>query len=315
MADDELAPKVSEEEAAAAAFFDAQIGEEEGPTTVPPAEEASSGAGERPDDASIAQPADPAQERNYEAEARAMGWKPKEEWSGDPDKHRDAQTFVELADNDPAILRKRYTDLQKEHERTLEGLTRATSAQIARDKLAAEARAREQVAAIEARRDQLYTQHAGDPAAIQQITRDAERAKEEVPQPAPEESYAWVARNPQYNTDPEFNAMAFAAMDVIQNRDMAGKPLSEQFAELDKRLARRFPEYYPADKLPSSAPTTDPGAPPANSRSIEGVRVAPSKVRESFDSLPADAKAMFARLKEDGIEVKKEDFAKDYYDG
>ena len=31
----------------------------------------------------------------YEGEAREMGWRPKEEWQGEPEKWRDAKEFVE----------------------------------------------------------------------------------------------------------------------------------------------------------------------------------------------------------------------------
>ena len=138
---DTLAPTVTDEERAAAAAFDALIGDDApAPVRAPKAEPAP-------------EPVDPApvaQERDYEAEARAMGWKPAEEFTGDPANHRDAKTFVELADNDPASLRKKYTEAQKQNEEFQRKIVAATNAEIARTKREIEAKHTAQLQELQA---------------------------------------------------------------------------------------------------------------------------------------------------------------------
>ena len=96
---DTLAPTVTDEERAAAAAFDAVIGDEApAPVRAPKVEPVQE----------TTEAAPVADERDYEAEARAMGWKPADEWSGDPTKHRDAKTFVELGFSEEEIV----SDLQ-----------------------------------------------------------------------------------------------------------------------------------------------------------------------------------------------------------
>lgn len=288
---DNLAPVVTAEEAAAAAAFDAQIGGDE------------------------SQP-EPTPERDYEAEARADGWVSQEEWVAqgkDPDKHRDAQAFVELSDNDPAVLRKKYTETKRDYERTVAQLTQATKATIERQKQEAEARYQQELYALKAERDQLLQQYRGDPRAAAQIADNYEQAKANVALPPPRETLEWIASRPAFNADKAFQAAAIATMDVIEQQDMPGRSSAEQYAELDRRLAARWPEHYqqaiPANVQPAN------GAPPAGSRQMGGVPVAKAAARKSWDSLPADAKKMHAMMVDDlGKDApSKEQWAKDFY--
>lgn len=307
--DDHLAPTVSPEEAAAAAAFDAELDGAPAPAQEPIAEPVTDPAPKEPQAG-----AEPPQERDYEAEARDMGWKPLEEFTGDPENHRDAKTFVELADNDPAVLRKRYTELQNQHKETVTRLTRATEAKIDETVRQQKQKYEDYIKDIEAQRDQAIQQYAGDAQAIQQINRNFDVAKEQAPQPMAKETVKWIATHPQFETDQVFNATAQATMIKLQNEEMVGKPLNEIFGELDKRLGSRFPEYY-VEALPAAAdPKPTNGAPPANSRSIEGVRVSPGKAKQTWASLPQEAKDMYETLKHDVPDLKKEDWAKEYYD-
>jgi hypothetical protein len=68
-----------------------------------------------------AEPAKP--ERDYEAEARKMGWKPKEEWDGEPSHHKDAKTYVEHGENIVRIAKAETRTLEdkiKEQEKLFE---------------------------------------------------------------------------------------------------------------------------------------------------------------------------------------------------
>jgi hypothetical protein len=297
---DTLAPHVTAEEAAAAAAFDAQIDGNE------PAEP------EKRERAPAAEPktAEPADERDYEAEARAMGWKSADEFDGDPSKHRDAKTFVELADNDPAVLRQKYTEEVKKNEEFQRKTAAATKAEVERVRRESEARHKQELADLKAERDELIERYAGNPNAIRQINENYEVKAQSVAPPMANEIAGWFASHPEFETDPVFKAAV-----VAKGEELKGKPYDEQVKALDTYMAKRFPEYYAsgAPATPAPAAATN-GAPPANARTIDGARTIQARDAKGFEGLPAEAKKMYAMLKEQGVAPSKDVFAKDYHD-
>lgn len=306
---DTLAPTVTDEERAAAAAFDALIGEDAPPPArAPKAEPVQEQAADAP----------ATDNRDYEAEARAMGWKPADEWSGDPSKHRDARTFVELADNDPAVLRQKVTAEVKKNEEFQRKIVAATNAEIERTKREIEAKHQREISELQAERDRLLEQYAGNPQAIRTIVDNHAQAVANVQTEA--QVMAEVAkvqaewpRMTLAKTDSEFGAAAFAICEELKSKNV---PLADQLKEVDRRLSKRWPEYYTDTPAPTPAPAVvDTGAPPANSRSIEGARMVQPKADKGFDSLPAEAKNIYRMLQNDGVKRSKEDFAKDYHNG
>jgi hypothetical protein len=241
--------------------------------------------------------------------ARAGGWCPKEEWRGDPARWVDAKTFNDSAS--PARMRERVQKFEEErakdreeYSRRIEHIEKLSTAALKRqekefeDRLAqlrrerdanviaeAQANGREaaenlrdqwddHIAAVEKQRPELPAAPAAEPTAKPQASAQ--------PTP-PREANDWVAAHPQYKTDAEFGGAAFWAMDKI-SKEMADKPLAEQFAELDRRMAKRFPEYYPQPKQESRSNNGNGnGAPPANARQMDGVRVSNQK-HQSYSS-------------------------------
>jgi hypothetical protein len=281
------------------------------------------------DEAEPATPAagDPPKERDYEAEARAMGWRPKDEWTGDPEKHRDAQTFVELADNDPASLRQKYAAKVKEVEEFQRRTAAATKAEIERAAKAAEDRYNAELDRLKTERERLIEQYAGDPASINKINQNFEAAKEGLPDPKIAAEIVsvrenWIAQRPAYQTDKLFHVAAKTAMEeVIAQEDpnawrtmTATELQTQRFAKVDQILrdSKRFTDVYGEPKPEKISAN---GAPPADARTIEQPSRSSSPSSKSFDALPAEAKQMFKMLEADGIKIKKDDFAKDYYNG
>ena len=314
---DELAPVVTPEEAAAAAELDALI--DGAPQRAP----------RKAEPEKAAEPAETApvtQERDYEAEARAMGWKPKEEWTGDPSKHRDAQTFVELADNDPAVLRRKYDEKVRENEEFQRKITAATAAQVERAKREAEAAVEAERQRLIEERDALIERYAGDPNAIRRINYNFEVAQNQIPDPqvqvaAMEVRTEWESKYPQVASDPVFLASASVIMeDLIKTEspeDVNGKTPRQRQERLFERLNERLstsPAYGQFFKTPAK-PAPINGAPPADMRSIEAPMRSQQSAPRGFDALPQSAKQMYQMLQDDGIKIKKEDFAKDYYNG
>lgn len=323
---DTLAPAVSAEELAAMAELDAQI-DGARPESAPEPEakpEPAAKAEEQP-----AEPADPAETRDYEAEARADGWTSKEEWIAagkDPEKHRDAKTFVELADNDPAILRRKYTELKAQNEDFQRRTSAATKAQIERAEKEAKQRYEQQITDLEKQRDDLIDRYAGDPQAIRQINQNFEAAKSEIPDASIAQAMAtaranWVSKYPQYESSPVFQGASNAAMERIIAEEteadwrQAGTPAKLQEMRFEKLEKQLVAEGLIKPQQSVQEPNPAPPAPPANSRTIDGARTIQTRDTRTFESLPPEAKAMFKTLEADGIKLKKEDFAKDYYNG
>lgn len=318
---DELAPVVTPEEAAVAAALDAMI---DGQQTAEPKAEP------KPEPAKAAEPApsDPPKERDYEAEARAMGWKPKEEWTGDPEKHRDAQTFVELADNDPAVLRKKYDAKVKEVEEFTRRQAAATQAQIERVRQEAQASVAAERAKLAQERDRLIAQYAGDPNAIRQINRNYEAAQANIPDPmdraaAFEVRAQWEQKHAEIASDPVFqNAAGLLMQDILNTTsesEIAGKSHKEAqeylFEKLNQRLAQSpaYGRFFQQKEQPKPDVPAN-GAPPADMRSIEAPSRPQAGNAKGFDSLPAPSKQLYAQLASMGEAPSKEQWAKDYYD-
>ena len=318
---DSLAPPVTEEQSAAAAELDAMIDGGDFEQEQQPEQRQEQEPTER------AEEAPEAPERDFEAEARDMGWKPADEWSGDPAKHRDAKTFVELADNDPAVLRQKYDAKVKEVEDFKGRVTAITKEQVERAKRDAEDRHRAEIASLEQERDDLIEEYQGDAKSIKQINKNFEAAKADIAKPDDEVAAvtvrtSWLEQRPAYNTDPLFMASARMAMETVMaaetQEDWAKTPQQQQearFAKVDDMLAKsgRFNDVY--GDTPAAKAGVPKGAPPANSRSIDGSRSAPGRPNKGYDSLPADAKSMFNMLKDDlGADApSKEDYAKGWH--
>lgn len=65
-----------------------------------------------------------------ESKAHALGWRPKEEFSGDPDKFTDAKTFLSKANDNIPMLRENYRKVEAQNQRfqeQLETLTKEVS--------------------------------------------------------------------------------------------------------------------------------------------------------------------------------------------
>ena len=193
------------------------------------------------------------------AEARELGWVPKEDFRGDQSKWVDAEQFVEHGKHVMPILRKnneRLLDSQRATQRQVDQLTRELEAARNDFKTLEEFHNEEIVRRTQETRQQLLAQikqakHDGDVDTEVDLTdqltqlsnaqREAEveiRATETESPPAPltPDYLDWQGRNTWFEKDPErtYLAMALAAAITkdsphLRNRDF--------FAELDKRLA------------------------------------------------------------------------------
>lgn len=291
-------------------------------------------AGGQDDDNAGPDEAEQARVAELERQARSEGWVPKDEFRGHNGKAWvDAQEFLDRAS--PAKLRERLDRVTADREKDREDY----NARVERvEKIAIESAKRQQadfdkqMAAWKKERDRQIAQVGKDEGEEAALNHGAEWDKflekqqrpeipEEPARPAatvdarPPETVAWIGKHPQFETDQEFGLAAFGAMQKIE-KELAGKPLSEQFAELDKRLSRRFPEYYGTSNGNAQGERrANGGAPPADARAgaMDGVRINPKKTTSYANRLNATERRLGQRFVERGDFKSLEDYAKELH--
>lgn len=279
---------------------------------------------------------------DFDGRARRMGWKPKEEFRGDPDRWTDAKTFVERGENELPVLRERYRTLddrmsrvQSEFESTRREIQdlKKTNQEAADVLLEMRERSRkaEEIGYSRARREaEEQMARAVEQADANGYNRakieldrilEAERASmqsREPPKPitpaspAPPQNQAidpeitqWVSENQWFNVD---QGMAGFATAMFHNVRQARPGLSTraQLDEVRREVLKRFPEKFdnPRRQDPSSVTTTtNPNPSPSR------------KGPPPFEQWPADAKAAFEKFKRQMPDYKAEEYAKLYFAG
>lgn len=245
--------------------------------------------------------------------ARRLGWKPKDEFKGDPDQWRDWEDFLnEDLSNAPQLkaqvklLRRRLDQSDRKvarAERTLEEAKAffSRAEERAYERAIKDIKARQRKAVAEADED------AFDAASqeLDDLNKDMRGAvKDDAPKVDPEVQLAfrrWERTNDWYGSDAAMTAVAdaiAAKMGTYADNDMDP---DEYLVELTRRVKKEFPHKFTS------------GLPKKRS-AVEGVSEARgAKGAETFDAMPADAKAQFKRFETMGIPVTKDGFAKDYW--
>lgn len=219
------------------------------------------------------------EERNYEQEARQEGWRPQEEWKGDPDKWVDAETFVERGEKISGILKSKVERLEQRlerAERANQKFGEYHKKTIERERQQAE----QTIAALEKKIEQAISE--GDGQAYTQYSRQVNDLKTNLPKGDDfndgfsELAQSWLSDNQWYNNDPTLATFADGAADRLRAQGFTGKAY---FDELTRLVKSSFPEKFenPNRKRESNV---DTGEPPEE---------APVK-KKSYKALPADAK-------------------------
>jgi hypothetical protein len=246
--------------------------------------------------------------RDWETEAREMGWVPEEEFKGErkPAKFKTAQEFVEdippyvrkLLEKAEAKFDDRLARLEKTNKANVERLTKQHKQEIsdltaARKKAVADGDA-EEVARIS---DELADKRANAPEAA---TKDDKDAEEE-----------FVSRNPWYGEDITLTTAAESISRRIAKAyfDKNGEqmPYEENLKQTEAKI-KASPEYKA--KFPTTA-ANGHAAVDTGSENPSGHR----KGSKTYADLPAEAKrawdAFDPRIK---AELPKEKYAKEYWE-
>ena len=277
-----------------------------------------------------------------ESIARRWGWKPKEEFAGDPTKWVDAGAFVERARETPAVLLNRVqvmdrkmTGMEAELKAAREAVNSMTD-MVRRSDERGYRRARSE---LMEQRDRAI--EAGDKATVHTIDAGLQELDASKPPAAPTrtekpaaeaptgvqpEVQRFYADNPWYTTDPEMRQEADAIhVGLIQTRkDLT---LEENLKIVGDRMRRLFPDKFASGRRtdPPVDPEQDPPArgnarrddPPAVTPSADPGGRAPRRAARSYETMPAEAKSAYTRyakmLSGKGAPLTKEEYAADYW--
>jgi hypothetical protein len=239
------------------------------------------------------------QGRDYESEAKAQGWKPQEEFNGDPGKWVDAETFVNRGEQYVGILKDKYDRLEQ-RLREQEQLTSDVKTLYNRQAEADKAKIAELVTQLEARREQAVTE--GDGAAFSQLdrqlsqARDAQKALEKPAHQQPQAqlkpwAQEWMSQNEWYGRDESATAVA----ETYAKRLRADHPgLSER--EFLNKVSEHVRTEIP--RLAGTQVRRNPAV-EGNGRPPQGGD--PKSTGSLYNKLPDDAKAEFIRFVKRGV--------------
>src|ERR1700677_72041 len=231
---------------------------------------------------------------DVEEQARALGWKPEEEFDGNPGKWTDAEAFLEIHSKNNGALRKALADQTKkteELERRFNGLDAAHQKifQLQIDKLKEEHT--NQLAFLKAQKREALRAGEHETAADidEQLDALRERGPEipDVPKPTPQQAQPdwrknpvmieWASRNSWFEKDEDMSAYAGGMGQALRqaNPQMDFKDLLE---EVSVRVRKAFPHKFTSPRRNAVEETT-PGATTVASGA------------KTYGSLPKDARA------------------------
>jgi hypothetical protein len=255
--------------------------------------------------------------RDYDAEAKDMGWVPKEEFRGPAERWKPAQQFVEDGENILPIVRAENKRLKAEIDKIntdyatrFERLDKAAQVTIK----AAKAQFDERLAALQTKRDEAVA--AGDLQAFKatekQITDHTANAPkvedfEEKPKAADATAdndtvlAAWQETNKWYGTDDTLTEAAIGISQrlLMQNPNIT---MAENLRRTDEELAKRFPLKLGKPGANGHAPVDGGGDPKT-----------PARTDTLTAKLPSEALSMAKQAVKDGTYKSTEEWAKVYF--
>ena len=251
-----------------------------------------------------------APERDYEGEAREMGWLPKEEFKGPEDKWRPAEEFVkrgeeilpivqatnrrlkdELGQKD-ADFAKRIDRLERTNKKAIDALQKRHEAEMegikAKQRKAVDEGDLEAYDALEKRKEALAKEAPGN-----EPEQDNETIQKE-----------WMAENKWYTSDFELNSEAtqYSQWLLAQNPDIT---MTENLEKTTAYIKEKHPEKFgeTSKKKANGHAAVDGGG------SFPG---GGGGGKKTYADLPAEAKAACDQFVADKV-MTKEAYVKDYF--
>ena len=225
--------------------------------------------------------------------AKSMGWRPKEDFKGDPNLWKPADEYIRAGGD---IQRGQSREL-KELRSTMENIAR-TNAAIVQSTIAAE---REKLVnrynqAVEDGDGQKAFQIGNE---IHKLNGNAQQLVNPKPAGPPPEAQEWVSRNQWFTRDPLARDLA---LNVAERYAQAGHSTEDQLSAAEREVKRQYPHLFPGSSKPPA------GVQPPGARSG-----AARKQGSTFADLPAEAKKIAESMAERGVIPDKEAYAKQYW--
>lgn len=225
-------------------------------------------------DAPVDSEAEVASPLSIEDYARARGWRPQDEWSGEGE-WRDAKTFLDFGLDSRKEISRELKDLRDTTSRMAD--TQARLLQEGIDRARADERQKWEGIHRQAVDD-------GDHEAARRAVDNI--AQLSVPVSSdPAQSFA--VANPWFNTDPIARQVAVATAETVKHL-----PAAEQFKRAQEEVFKRFPEYAPKDTRE-----------PAKEISVATPSPTATQVRKgkAFHDLPKEAQQAARALQSRGL--------------
>lgn len=228
--------------------------------------------------------------------AREIGWVPRDEFDGPPEKWKPADDYIRAA---PDIQRTYRTEIKSLNQK-LDTIAR-TSASIV------EQRVEERVAELAQRHQKAVDD--GDPKAAFAIAREITSLTNEAPsgppQPTPE-AQAWAERNSSWFRQPGHEyatARAIEITNMLQNQGITDH--AQQLKITEQRLRQEMPDLFKSG-LNGRKPA--PGVHSPGSRTS-----GPSNRQKTAADLPPEARKIAKDMTERGVIKSEDDYAKNYF--
>jgi hypothetical protein len=259
-------------------------------------------------------------------QARDMGWVPETEWKGAPPKNGflDPAEYVRRGEKIMPIINARA----RKAEETADRLERELQAQRDEHRDTVRRIERMTTVALEQQRAQIEAKYSdridqaaatGDTDAVRQARKEEKealaaldkrleepeeekKARETKNAKVPADVQEWLDANPWYESDDELKAVA-TAIHVKLLKEKPGMSLTDNLAEVRKRVAKRYPEQFEA----AIDAAEEDDEPKRRGSPVEGgSRVQGGAARSGFSKLPQEAKAACDRfIKDNGLFLEK----------
>ena len=236
---------------------------------------------------------DTASKRDYEAEAAEMGWTPKDQWKGNPDNWKDAETYVKHGEDIVRITKSQLAKVEREAaEERKQFAERIARIEKMGEKTVERLRASHAKELSDLKAQRREAVKAGDVEAVDQLDEKIEKHREDGPEAEkPEDTKAvqeaWVAKQDWWETDEDMTAYAIGISQGI----LAKNPkitMAENLARTEEAMKKKYPEKFGL-KTPTSA----------NGHAlVDGGGAFPGAGKPKKDplaTLPAEAKAQCQR--------------------
>lgn len=253
-------------------------------------------------------------ESDVETKARRLGWVSKDEFKGDPDRHRSAEEFLERGERILPIVLK---DNERLHSRLgeVENVLKETR-EASKELLAFTSKSEErayQRAKTEIEDRIAKAAEAADPNAVRGGMRELDALAKDHAKPAPEIKpeakpavasdpviQDWIGKEDWFRNSKALNAYAVDVFGELE-RDKPGLSKSELLAETKRRTMDKFPEKFGINPEREKAAAV---ANPTGGKTPKRGKV--------YDDLPAEAKQACDKFVRTIPGYTREKYVKDY---